>query len=122
MISSSAGDPVLLVLGDIQVSRYWIVTPFGTVRTSGAEVVVQPQQTVSNRIPVWAIVLAIVFFPLGLLFLLVKEAVLTPAFAVTVRAGAFAHTTLVSAPNPAAYADTTSRIDYLRRVLADAPV
>jgi hypothetical protein len=27
----------------------------------------------SNKIPVWAIVLAVLFFPIGLLFLLVKE-------------------------------------------------
>jgi hypothetical protein len=116
-----AADPVLVVVGDIHASRHWIVTPFGTVRTHGAEVTSQPQQNVSTRIPVWAIVLAVLLFPLGLLFLLVKETVFTPGFAVTVRAGAFAHTTLVGAASPAAYADTAARVEYLRRVLADAP-
>jgi hypothetical protein len=114
-------DPILVVVGDIQVSRHWIVTPFGSVRTHGAQVVSQPQSTVASRIPVWAIVLAVLFFPLGLLFLLVKENVVSPALAVTVTAGSFTHTTFVNVSTPFLYSDTAARVEHLRRVLADAP-
>jgi hypothetical protein len=119
--STGATDPVLVMIGDVQASRHWIVTPAGTIPIRGAEVAAVSQTAVTQRIPVWAIVLAVVFFPLGLLFLLIKEDVFVGGLSVTVTAPGFRHSTTVATPNPVAATDAGNRVDYLRNLIANAP-
>lgn len=66
-----------LVIGDIGVTPDGMVsTPSGNFPIRGSQWVVQDMSQTKRVIPTWAIVLAIIgllFFLLGLLFLLVKE-------------------------------------------------
>jgi hypothetical protein len=91
-------DPVILTVGDIAVSRHWIVTPNGTAPLAGSTWIPRDMTTTDSKIPTWAIILAIVFalFCLvGLLFLLVKEQVTRGYFEVTVSSGSLMHTTQI---------------------------
>src|SRR5262245_23021640 len=65
-----------VTIGDIGVTRNWVVTPNGNAPVAGSRWIVLDQSRTERKIPTWAIVLAIVFAVLcliGLLFLLVKE-------------------------------------------------
>ena len=65
----------------------------------------------------WAIVLAIVMFPFGLLFLLVKEPRVTGWIEVTVRSAPIAHVVSIPAGNVAASA-VYPQVAYVRRLAA----
>jgi len=60
-------------LGDVLATEESIVTPTFTAPITGTQVWVADHSSVERRLPVWAIVLAIVFFPLGVLLLFVRE-------------------------------------------------
>lgn len=89
----AAPEPVLAQLGDIVLSQHWITTPCGSAPLAGAQWSAVDRALPTERIPVWAIVLAVVLFPLGLFFLLVKETRWEGWIEVTVRAPGLAHTT-----------------------------
>jgi hypothetical protein len=91
-------EPFLVTIGDIHVSRHWVVTASGTAPLAGAQWFFLDQSRTERRMPTWAIVLAIVFSfacLLGLLFLLVKEDVTVGWVQVSVRAGRLSHVTHV---------------------------
>jgi hypothetical protein len=89
----AAPEPALAQLGDIVLSQHWITTPWGSAPLAGAQWSAVDQALPTQRIPVWAIVLAVLLFPLGLLFLLAKETRWEGWIEVTVRAPGLAHTT-----------------------------
>jgi len=69
-------EEVLLTIGDISVTRTSVIVPQGRFPLRGTMWTVQDSTTVTQEIPVYAIILAIVFLLfclLGLLFLLIKE-------------------------------------------------
>jgi hypothetical protein len=91
-------DPIVLTIGDIGVTRNWVVTPNGNARLAGSQWIARDMTRVESRIPPWAIVLAIVFALaclLGLLFLLVKEQYTTGYVEVSVQAGTLFHATQI---------------------------
>ena len=71
------GDPVLLTVGDIAVTRTSVVLPYGRFPLRGTTWTVQSQVFTTSATPAWAVVLAVVGFffvcVLSLLFLLAKE-------------------------------------------------
>jgi hypothetical protein len=96
--SSETTDPVVLTIGDIGVTRNWVVTPNGNARLGGSQWIARDLTRTASKIPSWAIVLAIVFALfclLGLLFLLVKEQYTTGYVEVSVQAGSLFHATQI---------------------------
>jgi hypothetical protein len=91
-------DPIVLTIGDIGVTRNWLVTPNGNARLGGSQWIARDLTRTESKIPSWAIVLAIVFALfclLGLLFLLAKEQYTTGYVEVSVQAGSLFHSTQI---------------------------
>src|ERR671925_2061765 len=81
-------EPVRVRLGDVSVSDTRVQTPYGAFPLARTTWMVTNQTYVTESIPAWAIVLAIIFFVfclLGLLFLLVKERRLYGAMQVSIQ-------------------------------------
>jgi uncharacterized membrane protein YeiB len=96
--SPDATDPIVLTIGDIGVTRNWVVTPNGTARVGGSQWIARDMTRTESKIPTWAIVLAVVFALvclLGLLFLLAKEKHTTGYVEVSVQAGNLVHATQI---------------------------
>ena len=96
--SPDATDPTLLTIGDIGVTRNWVVTPNGTARLGGSQWSARDMTRTESKIPTWAIVLAVIFALvclLGLLFLLAKEKYTTGYVEVSVQAGNLFHATQI---------------------------
>lgn len=75
-VSDGPAEQPLVTIGDIVVSRNWVVTPSGTQPLRAVTWSLSDMTTTSTGIPTWAIVCTIIFvwfFLLGLLFLLAKE-------------------------------------------------
>lgn len=109
--------PVLVTIGDISVEQQRIVTPAGVMPTHGANWSAMDMSRTEEKIPAWAIVLAIIFFLaclLGLLFLLVKERKTTGFVQVTVQYGNRTHNTHVGVSSPDQVADVLARVNYAR--------
>jgi hypothetical protein len=109
--------PVLVTIGDISVEQYRIVTPAGVLPTQGTNWSAMDMTRTEEKIPAYAIVLAIIFFIvclLGLLFLLIKERKTTGFVQVTVQHGPRTHNTHVAAANQTQVADTLARVNYAR--------
>ena len=109
--------PVLVTIGDISVEQQRIVTPAGVMPTHGANWSAMDMSRTEEKIPSWAIVLAIVGFLLcliGLLFLLVKERRTTGFVQVTVQYGNRTHNTHVGVSSPDQVADVLARVNYAR--------
>jgi len=114
--NATTTDPVILTIGDIGVTRRWVVTPNGTAPLRGSQWIANDQSVTSTRIPPWAIILAIVFALaclLGLLFLLVKEQVTSGYVQVTVRSGDLLHSTQIPISQP-------SQVQNVRQLVAEA--
>jgi hypothetical protein len=87
-------DPVLLTMGDIAVTRTHVILPHGRFPLRGSTWTVQDSTQVTESIPAYAIVLAIVFAIfclLGLLFLLIKEKRYTGFVTISVMGEGFYH-------------------------------
>jgi hypothetical protein len=112
----------LLTIGNISVSQNWVVVPTGFYKLRGTNWTVQDSTQVTETIPVYAIVLAVIFFfvcLLGLLFLLIKERRYTGFIAVTVVGeGLFHSVQLPPGPQNAAWA--THEVNRARALAAMA--
>lgn len=97
-------EPYLLWIGDIGVTKSWLTTPRGNAPLAGSEWFAVNRSSYTQQIPVWAIILAIVLFPIGLLFLLCKEPKASGWIEVTVRAGQLVHVVAIPAGSPQAAA------------------
>jgi len=122
---ASGGTPeqALVTIGDVVVSRSWVVTPNGTAPIKGAQFVLLDNSRTESKTPGWAIVLAVLgalFFLLGLLFLLVKETVTVGSVQVTVMGDRLTHTVVIPVSSPAAVADVYNRVNYARQLAASA--
>jgi hypothetical protein len=75
--SYAVDEPVIMQIGEIQVTATTVRTPAGTFPLQGSQWTVTDQWITEQKIPTWAIVLAIVLFfcltVFSLLFLLAKE-------------------------------------------------
>ena len=98
--TTQAPDAVLMTIGDINVSKHWIVTPQGNAPIAGSTWEAVDLTRVVKKHPVWTIVLAVILFPIGLLFLFIKESKTYGALEVRVTADKFFHATQVPATSP----------------------
>jgi hypothetical protein len=110
--------PVLVQVGDIQVTQFHVVTPNGTYPLDRTTWVVTDYTTYTEAIPPYAIVLAVVFAfacLLGLLFLLIKERRPQGFVLVSVQGPGFSHATQL-APGTGPYAHY--QVGYIRNLVA----
>ncbi|MGH9277113.1 MAG: hypothetical protein ACRD12_03250 [Acidimicrobiales bacterium] len=97
-------EPFILTIGDIGVSRHWVVTPNGTAALPGSQWIARDMSRTETKIPTWAIVMAIIFAffcLIGLFFLLAKETVTTGYVEVSVNSGSLYHVTQLPVSHPA---------------------
>lgn len=93
-----------MTLGDIGITEHWVVTPHGTAPLGRVHFSALDRTYVQEKIPTHAIVLAVVFAVfclLGLLFLLMKEQVVTGSIEVTVWSDELHHQTYLPVRNAA---------------------
>lgn len=115
-----ASMPVLVQIGEIQVTATHIRTPLGEAPLRGSTWIAQDQWVTSQKTPTWAIVCAILgFFCLtifSLLFLLAKETVYTGHVTVVVTSGQFQYQTRIPVydQNQAQYVQ--HQVNYARAV------
>jgi len=112
-------EPYVASLADIGVTPHWVVTPRGTAPLAGSQWWLTDRGAWTQQIPVWAIVLAIVFFPLGLLFLLCKESRWSTWLEVTVRSGTLVHVGMIGVPSYEAQ-NAHATVDRIRAFAAQA--
>jgi hypothetical protein len=117
---SAAAVVPLVVIGDIHVYPDWVATWSGTVPIRGTRWVARERTHIQRVIPSWAIVLAIVLFLacfLGLLFLAVREDVMTGHVEVEVfGADGFYHVTQVPVSDPAQVYDVQRAVAYAQQL------
>ena len=114
-------EPVRVRLGDISVSDTRVQTPLGTYPLGGTTWLVTNQTYVTESIPAWAIVLAIIFFLLcllGLLFLLVKERRLHGAMQVSVQGPGLSYSTYIPVNNEFQIFQINNSVDWIRGQVA----
>jgi hypothetical protein len=100
--SPTGPEAPVLSIGEIAIGRQWVMTPNGTAPLAGSTWIGQDMTRTEQKIPTWAIIMAIVGFLaclLGLLFLLVKEQRTTGYFEVTFQSGAVRHVTQLPVSN-----------------------
>ena len=119
-------DHWLVSFGDISVSRHWLAVPGHTVPLSGTTFEVADRTFVTTRTPTWAVVVAIVgfflIFILSLLFLLVRENVVSGQIDVTVRndAAGLNYSTPFRVLGDGDAADLHARVNYARQLVGAA--
>lgn len=60
-LATSSTDPVILTIGDIGITRHWVVTPNGSAPLQGSQWIARDATREESHIPPYAIVLAIPF-------------------------------------------------------------
>ncbi|MFE9577996.1 hypothetical protein ACFYO1_16530 [Nocardia sp. NPDC006044] len=117
-------EPVLVTVGDIGCTGTQVLTPSGQHPLAGTTWIVTNQTSVDQRIPSYAIVLAVllmVFCLLGLLFLAVKEEKIQGFVQVSVQGAGFYYATQVKITDRAQVFDTEQRVNYIRGLVAALP-
>ncbi|GAA0488644.1 MULTISPECIES: hypothetical protein [Streptomyces] len=107
----------LMVIGDITVTGDGIITPAGQLPLKGAVWTVTDMSRTEEKMPTYAIVLAVVFFIfcfLGLLFLLMKEKTTTGHIQVTVNSGGKYHSTMIPATHESVAYQVAQQVNYAR--------
>jgi len=123
-LATGGYEPVRVQLGDIAVTDTHVHTPVGSFALRGTTWTVSNQTFVTQGIPAWAIVLAIVFFIfclLGLVFLLVKERRVNGAVQVSVAGPGFSHSTYIPVYNEVAVFHVSRQVDWIRYRVAQLP-
>ncbi len=114
--------PVLVQVGEIRVSADTVYTPTGSFPVRGSQWHTQDQWAMTQKIPAWAVVCAILGFCVltvfSLLFLLVKETVVSGSVAVTVTNGATSYTAYFPVGHQLQVADMHNRVNYARSLAA----
>lgn len=107
----------LYVIGQMQVSPSWVVTPKGNIPLKGSQWRADEMVTAEQVTPQWAVIAAIVGFffvcVLSLFFLLAKETQYQGYVDVHVWDGNLVHTERVAVQN-------TAQLMQIRQMVADA--
>lgn len=114
-------EPIRVQLGDLAVTDTRVHTPSGSWPLAGTTWTLSNQTFVTEAIPTWAIVFAIlgiVFCLLGLLFLLVKERRMNGAVQVSVQGPGFAQSTYIPVRNEMAVFQISRNVDWIRQQVA----
>jgi hypothetical protein len=116
-------DPIVLTIGDIGITRQLVVTPNGTAPLKGSQWIARDATRQEERIPGYAIVLAIIFALaclIGLLFLLIKEKRTVGYVEVTVTSGTLMYMTQLPAGGPAVVAQIRQQVAQAQSMAAAA--
>ncbi|MFE4170974.1 hypothetical protein ACFRR7_02810 [Streptomyces sp. NPDC056909] len=116
-VPTGGGGMPLVSIGDITVLNDSIITPSGTLPLRGAVWNATDMSRTEEKIPAYAIVLAIVFFLfclVGLLFLLMKEKTTTGFIQASVTSGGKHHSTMIPATHPGAFQAVMGQVNYAR--------
>lgn len=111
--------PILVTIGDIQVTGEQVITPRGAIPLRQAQFTFQDLSIHTSKIPGWAIALAVIgffFALLGLLFLLVKEESTTGFVQVSVVGPGFTHTTQLPVSSPQQVSDIAARVQHANNI------
>jgi hypothetical protein len=123
-LATAGHEQVRVQLGDIAVTDTRVHTPVGSYPLRGTTWIVTNQTYLTESIPAWAIVCAIIFFLfclLGLLFLLVKERKLFGAMQVSVQGPGLSYSTYIPVYNQAAIYQINTNVDLIRAQVARLP-
>ncbi|WP_433376117.1 hypothetical protein ACQPZX_07220 [Actinoplanes sp. CA-142083] len=114
--------PVILQIAEISVTSTTVFTPTGDIPLAGSHWQVNDYWFAQQRIPKWAIVLAIVGFCVltifSLLFLLVKETVMQGTVQVTVTNGTRQYVARIPVTDQAAVTAINQQVNYVRTLAA----
>ncbi|MFC7276485.1 hypothetical protein ACFQS1_21035 [Paractinoplanes rhizophilus] len=114
--------PVILQIAEISVTSTTVFTPTGDIPLAGSQWQVNDYWFAQQRIPKWAIVLAIVGFCVltifSLLFLLVKETVMQGTVQVTVTNGTRQYVARIPVTDQAAVTAINQQVNYVRTLAA----
>ncbi len=116
-------DPILVSIGDIGVTPNWVITPNGTRPIGSVQWIFSDNTRTTERMPAYAIVLAVIFFLfclLGLLFLLIKERRTEGYVNVTVQGAGLYHVAQIPVSSPQQIAHLHNVVGYARTVTAHA--
>lgn len=115
-------EPILVQIGEMAVTATAVHTPVGPIRLRGSTWTVHDQWMTEQKIPTWAIVLAIVgFFCLtifSLLFLLAKETIYRGHVQVTVTNGPRQYTAYLPVQSHSQVHYVHQQVNYLRSLAA----
>lgn len=113
----AAAPDVLVTIGDIACTQTELLTPNGVYPLAHTNWIVTNNTTTREKIPTYAIVLAIVFTLLclvGLLFLLVKERTIEGTIQVSVQSPEVFYATQILITDPQEVLDVEKRVNYAR--------
>lgn len=122
--ASPDDSAVVLVIGDIGVTRSQVVTPAGSCDLRSTTWTAQANVTTRQTTPAWAVVLAVIFFfacLLGLLCLLVKRTKTSGWVEVTVQGPGLFYGTRVPVSSSLAVASVQDQVNQARSLAARAP-
>jgi hypothetical protein len=111
-------EPVIVRIGDIEITSTMVRTPAGQFALRGSQWSVTDQWVAEQRIPQWAIVAAIVGFccltVFSLLFLLAKEYVYRGAVTVSVTNGPHQYVSRIPVVSQEHVQLVYSQVNYVR--------
>jgi hypothetical protein len=123
-LASNPDEPIRVRLGQIGCSDTKVYTPNGIYPLAGTTWTVTNQSYVTESIPSWAIVLAIIFFVfclLGLLFLLVKERRIGGSIQVSVQGPGLSYSSLLPVLNEMTIYHVTEQVNWIRAQVSQLP-
>lgn len=106
-----------MTIGEISCSQNYIYLPSGRYSIKGSTWTVRDQTRQEEKMPAYAIVLAVIFFLaclLGLLFLLIKERKTVGYVEVEVRGEGYYHVTQMPVSSPHQIGQIRQMVDYAR--------
>lgn len=113
-------EPILLQIGELSVTATTVHTPVGPIPLRGSQWTVHDQWVTEQKIPTWAIVMAIVgFFCLtvfSLLFLLAKENIFRGHVQVSVTNGGQQYVAYIPVANHAQVHHVHHQVNYVRSI------
>jgi hypothetical protein len=115
--AAAAPSNVLVTIGDIACTQNELMTPNGVYPLAGTNWIVVNNTRTNEKIPTYAIVLAICFAILclvGLLFLLIKERTIEGSMQVSVQSPSVYYATQIPISAPEQVADIEQRVNYAR--------
>ncbi|UFS94263.1 hypothetical protein [Nocardia huaxiensis] len=111
----------LVAIGDIAVTDTSVITPSGTFPLRGSIWTATDMSHTTERMPPYAVVLAIIFSlacGLGLLFLLIKEQVIAGYIQVTVASEGRFHSAMIPVQNQHTFPMVMHQVNYARSLSA----
>ena len=107
-------------IGDIGISPHWVVTPSGHAPIGGSRWNVVDRSRRVEKHPWWTIVLAVLLFPIGLLFLLIKNVETIGFLEISVASGTLHHDVQVPVRDSFEIAELRQRVNRAQTAAAAA--